>query len=180
MKYIFVVLIIFMSFHADAKRKRRHQEKERENKPGITVLNKDGFEYSVLMTNVPCEKTPEKLCSMKAAIISKVKATNELKWETPIYIKDLNPNVAVEAQEVKVYSLKWKGNSIEVRDARDTPYIIDSETGAMTKPARPIIYPAGTSAPEPTPTATPKLKPTPSPTVTPTPVETTATPAPAK
>jgi hypothetical protein len=158
MKYIFVVLIIFMSFHADAKRKRRHQEQERENKPGVTVLNKNGFEYSVKMTNVPCEKAPEKQCSMKAAIISKVKATDELKWEAPIYTKDLNPNVAVEVQEVKVYSLKWKGDSIEVRDARDTPYIIESETGAMTKPARPIFYPAGTSAPEPKPT--PKPSPT--------------------
>ena len=163
MKYIFVVLIIFMSFHADAKRKRRQQE--REIKPGITVLNKNGFEYSVKMTNVNCEKMPEKLCSMKAAIISKVKATDELKWETPIYVKDLNPHVAIETQEVKVYLLKWKGNNIEVRDARDTPYIIESETGKMIKPARPIIYPAGTSAPEPTPTATP--------------AETAATPVPA-
>jgi hypothetical protein len=158
MKYIFVVLIIFMSFHADAKRKRRQRETERENKPGVTVLNKDGFEYSVKMTSVPCEKTAEKLCSMKAAIISKVKATDELKWETPIYVKELNPNVAVEAQEVKVYSLRWKGSSIEVRDARDTPYILESETGVMTKPARPIYYPAGTSAPEPTPRATPTPK----------------------
>ena len=152
MKYIFVVLIIFMSFHADAKRKRHREEKERENKPGVTVLNRNGFEYSVKMTNVNCEKAPEKLCSMKAAIISKVKATDEVKWETPIYIKDLNPNVAIATQEVKVYSLKWKGNNIEVRDARDTPYIIDSETGAMEKPARPIVYPAGTSGPEPTAT----------------------------
>ena len=155
MKYIFVVLIIFMSIHADARRKRRSQETERENKPGVTVLNKNGFEYSVKMTNINCEKTPEKLCSMKAAIISKVKDTNELKWETPIYMKELNPNVAVEKQEVKVYSLKWKGNSIEVRDARDTPYIIESETGAMTKPSRPIYYPAGTSAPEAVASPTP-------------------------
>ncbi|MNT87500.1 hypothetical protein D3C72_2279200 [compost metagenome] len=77
--------------------------------------------------------------------------------------------MAVETQEVKVYSLKWKGNSIEVRDARDTPYIIEAETGKMTKPARPIIYPAGTSVPEPTPSATPKatVTATPTPTATP-------------
>lgn len=154
MKYILVVLIICTSFHADARRKRRSQESEREIKPGIVVLNKNGFEYSVKMTTVPCEKMPEKLCSMKASIISKVKATDELKWERPIYVKDLNPYVAVESQEIKVYTLKWKGNDIEVRDARATQYIIESETGEMKKPARPIIYPAGTSMPEPTPTPT--------------------------
>lgn len=175
MKYIFVVLIICMSFHADAKRKRRAQEREIENKPGITVLNRNGFEYSVKMTDVPCEKMTEKLCSMKAAIISKVKETGEQKWETPIYVKDLNPYVAVDKQEIKVYTLKWRGNDIEVRDARATQYIIASETGEMKKPARPIIYPAGTSMPEPTPTVT--VSPTPSPSVTPSPTPTpTATP----
>lgn len=183
MKYIIVVLIICLSsFHADAKRKRRSQEREVEAKPGITVLNKNGFEYSVKMTNVPCDTAPEKTCSMKAAIISKVKATDELKWETPIYVKDLNPNVAIEKQEIKVYTLKWRGSDIEVRDARSTQYILESETGVMKKPARPIIYPAGSSAPEatPAPTASPTAKASPSSTVTPTPTATpveTATPA---
>jgi hypothetical protein len=146
---------MILSLQADAKRKSKRAKKP--SGPVVTVLNKDGIEYTPKMTKVNCPKETEKFCSVKAALVAKVKATDETKWERDLYIKDLNPDLAYETQEIKVHALRWKaGNIISVEDDRESEYDVNIDTGEMLKPARPIIYPAAQSiAPAATATAAP-------------------------
>ncbi|MFS4458144.1 hypothetical protein [Bdellovibrio sp. HCB2-146] len=147
MKYIIVVLMIF-SVHAEAKKRRRSRDRERPPAPSFPAeqmksLKKDGVEYSLKTTKTNCEGSTEKFCLLKLQMISKEDSAEKNKWETDLYIKDLNPNLAVENQEIKVESFAFaKGDTVSVVDERGVKYVVEAGTGALQKPARAIVYPA--------------------------------------
>lgn len=147
MKYLIVLLMIF-SVHAEAKKRKRSRDRERPAAPSfpadqMKTLKQGGFEYSLKTTRTNCEGSTEKFCVLKLQMTSKEGAAETNKWVTDLYIKDLNPNVAVETQEIKVESFVFgKGDTISVVDERGVKYVVEAGTGALQKPARAIVYPA--------------------------------------
>ena len=149
MKYIIVLLMIF-SVHAEAK-KRRKSRGERPPTPSfpadhMKALKKDGVEYTLKTEKTNCAGSTEKFCVLKLQVSSKEGADETNKWVTDLYIKDLNPDVAIEKQEIKVESFAFgKGDTLSVVDERGVKYVVEVGTGALQKPARAIVYPASGS-----------------------------------
>lgn len=151
MKYVIVLLLIF-SVHAEAKKKRR-KERERPAAPSypadtMKTLKKNGFEYALKTNKINCEGSIEKFCVLKLQMISKEASAETNKWETDLYIKDLNPDIAIEKQEIKVETFAFgKGDTLSAVDERGVKYVVEAGTGTLQRPARAIVYPAAPPAP---------------------------------
>lgn len=150
MKYIIVLLMIF-SVHAEAKKRKRSRDRERPAAPSFPAeqmkpLKKDGVEYTLKTEKTNCAGSTEKFCVLKLQVFSKEGTAETNKWVTDLYIKDLNPEVAIDKQEIKVESFAFgKGDTLSVVDERGVKYVVEAATGALQKPARAIVYPASGS-----------------------------------